>query len=464
MDQYKDYLAANVLQESRPITYRLLSRALKVNVHQAKQMLFDFHATENKKKPSSVHATYIITGTKLPQPATHTNGANLHSYNDVHMRSSPIPSSLPDAPEDDDERAIKVTSIKLVREEDLGETKAHFEEITSIHIYSLEPGPLKDLQVLSDCSREAIEKCCNEDPLEAWKTYGSIYNPHTRRRTPGIKPQAAVPVATTAAAKTAPRPSTTAMSKQKEAQDTSKAKDFRPSTPQVDPSALPNKKTDKKAQPSLKKEGSSIFSAFARTQSKNKTAGSGTSTPAAKSAEHSQAEDETMKDASDEEGEDDDVAITSSNKKSKEEASEAMKKARAEREAKEKKLREMMEEDDDDDDTPMQDAPAAAPEELEEPAIDHPAEPEPALEKQEATVEVSGGRRRGKRRVMKKRTYQDAEGYFVTKEEPVWEFFSEDEPEPKKLKPAPTTTAKPKKGGGKQGQGNIMSFFAKKPS
>lgn len=57
----------------------------------------------------------------------------------------------------------------------------------------------------------------------------------------------------------------------------------------------------------------------------------------------------------------------------------------------------------------------------------------------------------------------------MTKEEAAWESFSEDEPAPaaKKSKTAPfaapaAAAAKAKKGGGKPGQGNIMSFFAKK--
>jgi len=52
----------------------------------------------------------------------------------------------------------------------------------------------------------------------------------------------------------------------------------------------------------------------------------------------------------------------------------------------------------------------------------------------------------------------------VTKEEPAWESFSEDEPQPKKVKsfPPPSIAAKGKKATGKPGQGNIMSFFAKK--
>jgi len=67
---------------------------------------------------------------------------------------------------------------------------------------------------------------------------------------------------------------------------------------------------------------------------------------------------------------------------------------------------------------------------------------------------------------MKKKTVRDADGYLVTKEEPAWESFSEDEPAPKKIKaPAAAGLMKPstgKKGGAKPGQGNIMSFFGKK--
>lgn len=87
------------------------------------------------------------------------------------------------------------------------------------------------------------------------------------------------------------------------------------------------------------------------------------------------------------------------------------------------------------------------------------AEPEPT-----ETVTVSNGRRRGRRRVMKKKTVKDEEGYLVTREEAVWESFSEDEPVPKKAKivAQPPAAAKGKKGAAKTGQGSIMSFFSKK--
>jgi DNA polymerase delta subunit 3 len=134
-------------------------------------------------------------------------------------------------------------------------------------------------------------------------------------------------------------------------------------------------------------------------------------------------------------------------------------------------------------DEPMVDAPTkTATEEAAEDAEDEPdskaeaqTRPEP-----EETITVSDGRRRGRRRVMKKKTVKDEEGYLgvfehprwkfdhelttftVTREEAAWESFSEEEPVPKKAKVSVApTTAKTKKAAPK-GQGNIMSFFSKK--
>ncbi|KAL9639576.1 MAG: hypothetical protein Q9164_000853 [Protoblastenia rupestris] len=80
--------------------------------------------------------------------------------------------------------------------------------------------------------------------------------------------------------------------------------------------------------------------------------------------------------------------------------------------------------------------------------------------------EIQRGRRRGRRKVMKKKTIKDDEGYLVTKEEPAWESFSEDDSATAKEKilfSSALSTGKSKKGGGgRPGQGNIMSFFGKK--
>lgn len=79
--------------------------------------------------------------------------------------------------------------------------------------------------------------------------------------------------------------------------------------------------------------------------------------------------------------------------------------------------------------------------------------------------------------MMKKKTVKDEEGYLgeqsplrssniglqskVTKEEAVWESFSEDEPEPKRARPAPKPAATKGKPAAKKGQGSIASFFKK---
>ena len=145
--------------------------------------------------------------------------------------------------------------------------------------------------------------------------------------------------------------------------------------------------------------------------------------------------------------------------------------SKASRTEREEKLRQMMdveEEEDDDDkeadkaeeinedyemvDAPSPSNPIDAPETSKRKS---PSPPAPA-------PEVSNGRRRGRRKVMKKKTMKDAEGYLVTKEEPAWESFSEED------KPPPAQKPKVQVGGVKgkatssaKGQGNLMSFFGK---
>jgi DNA polymerase delta subunit 3 len=111
-----DYLAARVLTESQPVTYRLLSRALKVDAHAAKQMLSAFHEQQNARKANSVHATYLLTGTK--RPPARANGTGAGDGPDVSMRSSPFMSSMPE-PEEAADEPVPRTAMVLVREEEL---------------------------------------------------------------------------------------------------------------------------------------------------------------------------------------------------------------------------------------------------------------------------------------------------------------------------------------------------------
>lgn len=140
-------------------------------------MLYDFHRTENAKKPQSVNATYLITGVRRPPEKSTANGVKKDDDDEV-MQSSPFMSTMPQP--EDIEKPIRTTSFVLAREEDLADAKATFESISSIHIYSLQPNTLQDLNVLIDVGREIVTTYGHEDPLEFGKQWGMIQNPHVK--------------------------------------------------------------------------------------------------------------------------------------------------------------------------------------------------------------------------------------------------------------------------------------------
>ncbi|KAJ5558437.1 hypothetical protein N7461_002409 [Penicillium sp. DV-2018c] len=421
----KLYLAENVLNERRPVTYRSLSRALKVHANRAKHMLFEFHRNENAKKPQTVHATYVISGIqKAPEPAP-TNGRA--DDEDETMRSSPdLPSSMPN--KDTDSASIRTASIVLVREEDLE--------------------ALPDLNALVDANREIASTHAQEDPLECGKQWGMIQNRNVKRRAGARPPPAAAPATKVPAAEASKplKPSTesTVPAKRPFQKDApAKAESTKSEEPKSKPSSAANSQTSSK--PSGKtapaKQKGSLFSSFAKAKPKAKAP-----TPA-ESATASASEDVVFDDASEGEEEPKELFPNSTD-------AAAAAANREQRKEREERLKKMMEDDEDEaDDEEMPDAD----EEPREPTpVEQPPPSKPAELKEEVTVQ--GGRRRGKRQVMKKKTVKDEEGYLVTREEATWESFSEDEPAPKK-KPVNVPKAK---AGKATGQGNIMSFFGKK--
>ncbi|KZM25864.1 uncharacterized protein EKO05_0009231 [Ascochyta rabiei] len=451
--KYKDYLAARILTESQPVTYRLLSRALQVNVNAAKLMLFEFYQKQNARKPNSIHATYLISGTK--RTTSEPNNTNGRSGEDVSMRSSPFMSSMPE-PEEQEEEPVKKSTILLVREEELAKTRAEFSEEASIHIYSLEPGPLENMSILASCNHEVHSKFADEDPLERWRVYGSIQNPYIKRRTAKYAPPPVASAPTKPADKPAMKPTAkppVAAQLRKDASTSSRRGSASEddasgrSTPQPAGAPATLKRSDStKSGGTKNKTAGDIFKSFAKAKAKPKEAArSNESTPAP-------VQDEPMQGMSEDEGDENDEPEVQVDV----EKMEAAKKARNERA---EKLRKMMDDDDED----MPDAPAAKEQLEQEPEASQSQEADaPKADEPEPTVTVQNGRRRGRRRVMKKKTVKDEEGYLVTKEEAVWESFSEDEPEAKRAKPAPKPAATAKgKPAGKKGQGSIASFFKK---
>jgi DNA polymerase delta subunit 3 len=79
-------------------------------------MLFDFHQKQNSKKPKSVHATYIVSGTK--RIAEHNEAGAVQDGADAVMQSSPFMASMPEQTEGEEE-PVKKTAITITREEEL---------------------------------------------------------------------------------------------------------------------------------------------------------------------------------------------------------------------------------------------------------------------------------------------------------------------------------------------------------
>lgn len=496
---FKTFLATEVISEQKTISYRNLSRALKVHVNAAKCMLYEFYEKENKKKSGSIYATYLVAGRKV---AVANDGTPKATNGDVPMPSSPpmIPSSsMPgasQATEQLEERyQVPVQSIMLCREEQLKAVQEQYEHISSIHIYSLSPVRIQDLATLTDTGRAVFaDYHAKQDPLIHNKDYGIIQNPHVWRRKGkrpvNVEAEPAQPkVQPKAQPKPQPKkeekPNLFSKSGSKTEVKTEDAKKESTPAPASRPSSRDSTTTqDSKSKPTLKKESSSLFKAFAKQSANPKLERKNTGNSDAKMS---------GMDSNNDEGESDDDSMlldTGTNKsKSKKRAADVQR----EKEERQAKLRKMMEDDDEAESLVPKvadaadmnaDPPAAkADEDPDVPAGDAEDEEWPdsdAERKAAAQVKEDEGpkRRRGKRKVMKKKTVKDEEGFLVTREEEAFESFSEDEPDekppakkaafpPKSAAPAKSQSQTQKgsapKGGAAGGKKkDIMSFFGKK--
>ncbi|KAI8631923.1 hypothetical protein F5Y19DRAFT_472809 [Xylariaceae sp. FL1651] len=443
MEDYKQYLAQKILTEDQLITYRLLSRALKIHVNTAKEMLYDFHKSQNDKRPGTLHATYLIYGTqKRPE----------NQDEDVEMTDSQMSDDV-HSPYSD---LVPTHTLSLVKEEQLQEVLAQYSEVTSIHIYSLAPHPLKDLQLLADTARQFLELSSVDSVLSSGQVFGTITNQNMRRRERrgGPIPAANVPapkLESKPPVKQEPKPATpAAINTEPKAGSQASSKSAATSAPGKKPTPIA----------SLKRQGSSgIGQMFAKAAAKPKKPAAKASESPATSAAASGAEDSQ---AMSDDGEDDAEPMADV----KHEDSSA-RRARRDRQAELRRMMEESDEEDEEEEEEKAESPAEEPMEEEPPPVE--PEPEPKVEEPaEVISSTSSGRRRGRRRVMRKKQIMDEKGYLVTIQEQGWESFSEDEappPPPPKAKAQPAkaeSTAKPKKAAAKGAQGNIMSFFSKK--
>ena len=361
-------------------------------------MLFEFHQKQNAKKPGSVHATYLITGTRLPPRSQQSNNVESQDSEDAVMQSSPpIPnSSAPQATEDDAEHT-PIRSILIVKEEHLQKAKATFEHITGIHVYSLAAGGLSDVNSLTECNRKIAVEYASEDPLLAWKQYGIIQNPNVKRRTQKRPPPVASAPASKEAAKPKPIP---ALEKQASKASNDSGPDSAKATPVPEKNTDATKKKTVTKPTTVKRQPTDLFKSFARGANKAKAASAESSAAASPAPTASFKEDVSMGGMSDDDPdnpiEDEEIEVEAGSGKSKKE-----------READLKAMMDM-------DDEPMEDVE----EDTSQGAIDAAKESEAEdsrgakQEEPKETMTVENGRRRGRRRVMKKKTVKDDEGYL----------------------------------------------------
>ncbi len=81
-------------------------------------MLYDFYRNQNAKKPGTIYATYLISGTKRTNETTPTPSGTKKDGDDEYMQSSSFMSSSMPQPDEDNGQS-SVFSLTLVKEENL---------------------------------------------------------------------------------------------------------------------------------------------------------------------------------------------------------------------------------------------------------------------------------------------------------------------------------------------------------
>ena len=312
------------------------------------------------------------------------------------MQSSQVyPSSSAAKPDDNQvDTPGLVRTLMLVREEQLDQAKAGFETITSVHIYSLEPHALNDMHVLGECNRRVAIASASEDPLTDCKKYGTIQNPNARkktRRAPGT-----APLTKSTSGTSGDKPQAASREGNEEANV-----DLKPVLSAAKPSKDSVPKSAAKKPATVKRQSSDIFKSFAKGAVSSQPKKS--STPSLATAPPKEAQDLSTNTFSDDEPE------SEPDQEQNREVNSTLASSKQDRKA---TLEAMMEQSDQDE--PMEDAASAMIDEDEEkPGDDTESDKlQGQREVPQEAMSTSNGRRRGRRRVMKKKTVKDEEGYL----------------------------------------------------
>ncbi|SZF05168.1 unnamed protein product [Blumeria hordei] len=429
-------------------------------------MLYEFHRVQNQKNPGSIHATYLISGVRRDEVASQSLAKKPINVDNFHPSSSYLCSS---SPPPEDTQKIPVMTISLVREEILDEERSKYETLNAIHVYSISQQALKlqDVQVLSDVSREVQEICGGKDQIEIGSKYGSIKSKDVRRRT-GVRMVASAQDppnknnsssfrtgsgenVTAITTKTKIKPTQPPAARDFFDRGQNEAKDVTAMAVPINHSGPPSTNKIALDLEPPKSDSSAIFKAFSKSKPKTKVTQGNSSN--VKILSPGIIEDESIIDEM--ETSDDNTKVSAPL------INQAVDRSQKSKKEREEALRKMMDDDDDNDNVVDNEEPTSV---VDIKNVENSNSTEKTVKVKDENPTTNNPRKRSRRRIMKKTTFKDEEGFLVTKEEPAWESFSEDEQAPAlKPKSHPSTMSKSKKGvGGKPVQGNIMSFFGKK--
>ncbi|KAG6886239.1 hypothetical protein C0993_010801 [Termitomyces sp. T159_Od127] len=119
-----------ITNHTHKVTYRSLSRELRVHVNTAKNELAVYHENAPYQSQTS-YATYVVCG-EIDPPYV----------DDMNMGYGEGKDAEGELEDDGDD--VPQVKLLLVNEPDLDDAKSQFTRINSIHIYSLSPSPLRD--------------------------------------------------------------------------------------------------------------------------------------------------------------------------------------------------------------------------------------------------------------------------------------------------------------------------------
>ncbi|KAG6832262.1 hypothetical protein H0H87_002158 [Tephrocybe sp. NHM501043] len=155
-----DFLTKEIFIEKNVVTYRSLSRELRLHVNIAKNELAIYH--ENAPYQSQIsHATYLLCGEIDPPDVDemsmdHEEGKELDG--DYEYDGEDVPQ----------------TKFLLVNEADLEDAKLQFTRVNSMHIYSLAPSPLRDAGYICTPTEDVRAADRGKDGKELIKIVGKV--------------------------------------------------------------------------------------------------------------------------------------------------------------------------------------------------------------------------------------------------------------------------------------------------